>query len=87
MVDDSDEALEAGQSPVDPLGEISVPTLIVGSRDESDPEHRLAIAEEYAERIPDAELIVEGEGESPLAWRGGSLSREIDDFLSRVVSA
>jgi len=72
---------------VEPLREIAVPTLIVGSRDDSDPEHRLAIAHDYAERIPLAELIVEGEGESPIAWRGGSLSREIDAFLTRVLSS
>ena len=54
-----------------------VPTLIVGSRDEADPDHPLAVAEEYAGRIPGARLVVEDEGESPLAWRGGALSREM----------
>ena len=57
--------------------ENAVPTLIVGSRDGADPDHPLAVAEEYARRIPDARLAVEEEGESPLAWRGGALSREI----------
>jgi pimeloyl-ACP methyl ester carboxylesterase len=68
------------------LEKIACPTLVVGSRDDTDPDHPLAIAQEYANRIPGAALIVEDEGESPLAWRGGSLSREIDEFLTRVVS-
>src|SRR4051794_15173774 len=60
-----------------------VPTLVVGSRDEADPGHPLAIAREYAERLPDAELAVEEEGKSPLAWQGAQLSRAIEDFVER----
>ena len=67
-----------------PLAAIAAPTLVVGSRDEADPEHPLAVAEEYAATIPGARLRVEPEGESPLAWRGGSLSREIETFLTEV---
>lgn len=59
------------------LEAIRVPTLIVGSRDSSDPDHPLEVAQEYARRIPGARLVVEDEGESPLAWRGGTLSKEI----------
>jgi pimeloyl-ACP methyl ester carboxylesterase len=66
---------------LDALREIRVPTLIVASRDELDPDHPLAVAEEYAQRIAGAELVVEPAGQSPLAWRGGSLSRVIADFL------
>ncbi len=36
--------------------------------------------EEYARRLPRAKLVVEDEGESPLAWRGRS-SRERSRFL------
>ena len=61
---------------------LAVPTLIVGSRDEVDPDHPLAVAEEYADRIPGARLVVEDEGESPLAWRGGALSREVLALLT-----
>jgi hypothetical protein len=57
---------------------------VVGSRDELDPEHPLAIAEEWAARIPGARLVVEAEGESPLAWRGGSLSKLVIDFLDET---
>ncbi len=56
---------------------IAAPTLVVGSRDAADPDHPLAVAEEYARRIPGARLVVEEPGESPLAWRGGALSREV----------
>lgn len=62
---------------LDALGAIATPTLVVGSRDAADPDHPLAVAEEYARRIPGARLAVEESGESPLAWRGGALSREI----------
>jgi len=64
------------------LEKIDVPTLVVGSRDDSDPDHPLSIAETYAARIPGAGLIVEGAGESPLAWRGGTLSKAVLEFLS-----
>jgi pimeloyl-ACP methyl ester carboxylesterase len=67
---------------MDPLERLAVPTLIVGSRDEADPDHPLAVAQEYADRIPGARLVVEGEGESPLAWRGGALSREVLALLT-----
>lgn len=64
------------------LAGISAPTLVVGTRDEIDPDHPLAVAEEYARRIPGAELIVEEPGEAPLTWRGGALSRAVLDFLA-----
>jgi pimeloyl-ACP methyl ester carboxylesterase len=64
------------------LAALSVPTLVVGSRDDADPDHPLAVAEEYAGRIPGARLLVEGEGESPLAWRGGALSRAILELVA-----
>jgi pimeloyl-ACP methyl ester carboxylesterase len=63
------------------LERLEVPTLVVGSRDEADPTHPLALAREYAERLPRATLVVEDEGEAPLAWRGGRLSEAIAGFL------
>ncbi|MBL6634310.1 MAG: alpha/beta hydrolase [Thermoleophilia bacterium] len=65
----------------DALRGIRCPALVVGSRDRLDPEHPLWIAQRWAELIPDARLVVEDDGASPLAWRGGSLSREIGAFL------
>ena len=44
------------------------------------PATRYAVAEEWTDRIPGARMISEGEGESPLAWQGGKLSREIAAF-------
>jgi pimeloyl-ACP methyl ester carboxylesterase len=66
------------------LEELRVPTLVVGSRDDTDPDHPLAVAEEYARLIPGARLVVEEPGQSPLAWRGGSLSKEILASLAQV---
>lgn len=62
---------------MDALAGIGVPVLVVGSRDNSDPDHPLRIAHEYADRIPGAVFTVEDPGESPLAWRGGALSKAI----------
>jgi pimeloyl-ACP methyl ester carboxylesterase len=67
------------------LEHLDVPTLVVGSRDEADRLHPLSVAQEYAARIPGAELVVEDEGESPLAWRGAQLSRAIARFLERAL--
>ena len=64
------------------LDGLEVPALVVGSRDESDPGHPLAVAEEYARRLPRARLLVEEPGKSPLAWQGAQLSRAIDEFLN-----
>ena len=60
-----------------------MPTLVVASRDELDPEHPYEVAVEYARRIPRAELVSEEPGSSPLAWRGAQLSRAILGFLAR----
>jgi 3-oxoadipate enol-lactonase len=65
------------------LESLDVPTLVVASRDAADPGHPYAVAKAYAERIPAAQLISEPEGQSPLAWQGGRLSREIEVFCAR----
>jgi pimeloyl-ACP methyl ester carboxylesterase len=62
---------------------LEVPTLVVASRDELDPEHPYEVAAEYERRIPRAELVSEEPGSSPLAWRGAQLSRAILGFLER----
>ena len=66
---------------LDGLAGLDLPVLVVGSRDDTDPGHPLAVSEEYARRLPRARLLVEKEGESPLAWRGSSLSKAIATFL------
>ena len=65
------------------LRALELPTLVVGSRDSSDPGHPLTVAEAYARVLPRAELAIEEEGESPLAWQGAQLSRAIARFLER----
>ena len=65
---------------LDDLELLELPALVVGSHDRADPGHPLSVAEAYAERLPNARLISEGEGESPLAWQGGRLSRAIAEF-------
>lgn len=69
------------------LEQLEVPTLVVASRDEADPGHPYAVAEAYARALPDARLVSEGEGESPLAWQGGRLSREIAAFREALSSS
>jgi pimeloyl-ACP methyl ester carboxylesterase len=69
---------------LDELSAIAVPTVVVGDRDEADPGHPLAVAERYAAAIPGAELVVEDEGKSPIAWQGGQLSQVIIDLAERT---
>jgi hypothetical protein len=64
-----------------------VPTLVVASHDAADPGHPYAVAAAYAERLPQARLTSEAEGESPLAWQGGRMSREIASFCAEPVVA
>ena len=71
------------------LGEIAVPTLVVASRDEADPEHPLAVGERYAAAIANARLVVEDAGvggrpiASPIAWQGGQLSKLLVELINR----
>ena len=67
------------------LQDLDVPTLVVATRDEADPLHPYELAERYASVLPRGELVVEEEGESPLAWQGARLSRAIGDFLERTL--
>jgi pimeloyl-ACP methyl ester carboxylesterase len=62
------------------LAGLEVPALVVASGDEADPGHPYAVAAAYAEALPQARLISEEPGQSPLAWQGGKLSREISSF-------
>jgi pimeloyl-ACP methyl ester carboxylesterase len=67
------------------LDQVELPVLVVGSRDEADPLHPLELARAYAERLSRAELAVEDEGASPLAWQGARLSRAIGDWVERTL--
>ena len=66
------------------LAGVQTPVLIVASRDEMDHLHPMAVAREYERLLPNAELVVEDEGKSPLAWQGARLSGVIADFFERV---
>jgi pimeloyl-ACP methyl ester carboxylesterase len=72
---------------LDALEALAVPTLVVASHDTADPGHPYAVAEEWSERIPGARIVSEAEGESPLAWQGGKLSREIAAFCEEPAVA
>jgi pimeloyl-ACP methyl ester carboxylesterase len=69
------------------LAAITVPTVVVASRDEADPGHPLAVGERYAAAIPGARLLVEDEGppaRSPIAWQGGQLSKALVELATRA---
>lgn len=66
------------------LEAITAPALVVASHDDADPGHPYETARRYAERIPRARLVSEEEGQSPLAWQGGRLSREIEVFCREL---
>jgi pimeloyl-ACP methyl ester carboxylesterase len=73
--------------PFDGIGELQnldVPALVVASHDVADPGHPYAVAEAWAEALPQARLVSEAEGEAPLAWKGGKLSREIAAFAAEA---
>jgi pimeloyl-ACP methyl ester carboxylesterase len=69
---------------MDDLRRLDAPTAVVADRDEADPEHPLAVGEAYAALIPDARLVVEEPGQSPIAWQGGQLSKVIADVAARA---
>jgi 3-oxoadipate enol-lactonase len=64
------------------LESLDIPALVVASHDDADPQHAYSVAEAWAEALPNAHLISEEPGQSPLAWQGGRLSRAIADFCS-----
>ncbi len=66
------------------LESLDVPSLVVASHDAADPGHPYEVARAYSERLPQARLIGEAPGESPLAWQGGRLSREIAAFCAEL---
>jgi pimeloyl-ACP methyl ester carboxylesterase len=68
------------------LAGITAPTVVVASRDDVDPGHPFAVAQEYARRIPGAALLVEEPGRAPLAWQGGRLSRVLGELADRVTA-
>jgi pimeloyl-ACP methyl ester carboxylesterase len=77
-------------APFETLSELEfceLPALVVASHDTADPGHPYAVAAAYADRLPEARLVTEAEGESPLAWQGGRLSREVVSFCAEPAVA
>jgi pimeloyl-ACP methyl ester carboxylesterase len=72
---------------IEELRRIDLPALVVASHDDADPGHPYEVAAAYAERLPQARLISEEKGESPLAWQGGRLSRRLAEFYSEALSS
>jgi 3-oxoadipate enol-lactonase len=69
------------------LTRITVPTVVIASRDEADPGHPLAVGERYAQEIHAADFVVEDAGpppRSPIAWQGGQLSKVLLELSTRV---
>jgi pimeloyl-ACP methyl ester carboxylesterase len=71
----------------DDLRAIAAPTVVVADRDEPDPGHPLRVGELYASLIPGARLVVEAEGQSPIAWQGGQLSKVIAEVAAQALAA
>jgi pimeloyl-ACP methyl ester carboxylesterase len=69
---------------VQELARITVPTVIVASDDEADPEHPQAVAEAYAAAIPGARLVTDEPGRSPIAWQGSQLSGLIAEVAEQA---
>ena len=66
------------------LRALGIPATVVGSDDEADPDHPRAVAEAYAAAIPDARLVTDEPGGSPIAWQGSQLSRLIAEVVAQA---
>jgi pimeloyl-ACP methyl ester carboxylesterase len=66
------------------LQAIGVPALVVGTRDQFDPRHPLALAEAYAAALPNVEFACEEPGSVPLGWGGRRLSALIARLAERA---
>ena len=71
----------------DELHAIEAPAVIVASRDEVDPEHPYVTGERYAAEIPEARLVSEEPGASPLAWQGAQVSKVISEVAASAAGA
>jgi pimeloyl-ACP methyl ester carboxylesterase len=66
------------------LASIQIPTVIIGSSDDADPEHPFAVAQAYRDTIPSARLLTEQAGASPLAWQGSQVSKIIAELAQQT---
>jgi pimeloyl-ACP methyl ester carboxylesterase len=66
------------------LAAITVPTVVVASDDDADPEHPRAVGEAYAQAIAGARLVTDEPGRSPVAWQGSQLSKLIAEVVAKA---
>jgi len=66
------------------LARVSVPVTVVASSDETDPGHPQAVGEAYAAAMPQARLVLDEPGRSPVAWQGSQLSKVIAEVVSQT---
>ena len=69
---------------LDALSALDVPCSSWAPRTTRTRSTRSAWPRSTAASCPNAELVVEDKGDSPLAWQGARLSNVIADFLERV---
>jgi pimeloyl-ACP methyl ester carboxylesterase len=69
---------------VEDLGAVDVPAAVVASSDDADPSHPQAVGEAYANALPDARLVLDEPGRSPIAWQGSQLSKVIAEVAQRA---
>jgi 3-oxoadipate enol-lactonase len=68
------------------VGALDQPALVIGSHDDFDIEHPLAVAEEHAAALG-AELVLEERGRYPIAWSGGRTARTVHRFAVETADA
>ena len=66
------------------LERLDLPAAVVVSSDEADPEHPEALGRAYAAAIPNARLITDPPGRSPVAWQGSQLSQIIAEVAAET---
>jgi pimeloyl-ACP methyl ester carboxylesterase len=66
------------------LSDVHAPTVVVASRDEFDAGHPYEVGQRYAGLIPEARMVSEDPGASPLAWQGGQLSKVIAEVAAQA---
>jgi hypothetical protein len=64
------------------LAAVAVPAVVVASNDDADPEHPEELGLAYAQALPNARLITDPPGKSPVAWQGSQLSQIIADVVA-----
>ena len=64
------------------LAAVTVPAVVVASNDDADPEHPEELGIAYSQALPNARLITDTPGRSPIAWQGSQLSQIIAEVVA-----